>query len=75
MTSLEVSFLADLDTLSRVNAELAKANAILARHNVRLQQSNDELLACCKRALTQSARVHPDFAEQLRAAIERATNA
>jgi alpha-D-ribose 1-methylphosphonate 5-triphosphate synthase subunit PhnG len=38
-----------------------------------LEQQRAELLALCKRALEQSARVHADFYEALRAAIAKAT--
>ena len=37
-----------------------------------LDQTFADLLGCCKRALTESARVHPDFLEQLNAAIAKA---
>ena len=38
----------------------------------RLQASNTQLLACCERALNESARVVPEFREQLKRAIARA---
>ena len=41
---------------------------------VRARDSNKALLACAQRAITESARVHPDFMDQLRAAIYKATS-
>ena len=40
--------------------------------NDRLREANKELVACCERALTESARVHPDFMAQLQAALAKA---
>jgi len=41
--------------------------------DARLIAAAPELLACCKRALTQSARVHPDFYQQLQEVIAKAS--
>jgi hypothetical protein len=45
---------------------------VLVAPVVPVQEVNAELLALCRRALEQSARVHPDFTDALRAAIAKA---
>ena len=54
------------------NPELSHECDLTAERD-RLKVINAELLACCERALNESARVHPDFAAQLQAAIAKAT--
>lgn len=38
----------------------------------RLRAVNAELVACCERALNESARVHPEFHAQLQKALAKA---
>lgn len=52
--------------------DAAKVGQIAAILDDDVDDPLPDLLACCKRALTDSARVHPDFMKQLKAAISKA---
>lgn len=62
----------DLDIPGFLRKDYAHFAGLPTEPNAHLIAAAPDLLECCKRALNESARVHPDFMAQLESAIAKA---